>query len=95
MLFGRKESEMRRRIQATVRIGLCIWKTGKALRFASTEVSRPSGRIPVQGKDEIAGVAHNFNLMVKKVERQIRQLAFLIQRRFIVYLSKQGEEISL
>lgn len=32
-------------------------------------------RIPVQGKDEIAGVAHNFNLMVAKVERQIRQLA--------------------
>lgn len=32
-------------------------------------------RIPVHGKDEISGVAHNFNRMADQIERQIRQLA--------------------
>lgn len=32
-------------------------------------------RIPVRGKDEISGVAHNFNRMADQIERQIRQLA--------------------
>ena len=32
-------------------------------------------RIPVRGKDEISGVAHHFNRMADKVEKQIRQLA--------------------
>lgn len=31
-------------------------------------------RIPVHGKDEISSVAHNFNLMAKKIEGQIKQL---------------------
>ena len=31
-------------------------------------------RIPVLGKDEISGVAHNFNRMADQIERQIRQL---------------------
>lgn len=33
-----------------------------------------SSRIPVQGKDEISSVAHNFNLMAKQIEGQIKQL---------------------
>ncbi|MDE7333574.1 MAG: HAMP domain-containing histidine kinase [Lachnospiraceae bacterium] len=31
-------------------------------------------RIPVHGKDEISSVAHNFNLMAKQIEIQIKQL---------------------
>ncbi len=43
---------------------------------ASTKIAGGdySSRLTVQGKDEIASVAYNFNLMAEKVETQIRRL---------------------
>lgn len=40
-------------------------------RIANGDYGR---RLPVQGKDEVANVAYNFNLMAEQIESQIRQL---------------------
>ena len=38
-------------------------------------------RLPVQGKDEVASVAHNFNLMAQQVEAQILQLQDIARQK--------------
>lgn len=38
-------------------------------------------RIPVHGKDEISGVAHNFNLMAEQIEDQMKQLEDVAEQK--------------
>lgn len=54
-----------------------IFRPLRQISSASAKIANGnySSRIPVRGKDEISGVAHNFNRMADQIERQIRQLA--------------------
>lgn len=53
-----------------------IFRPLRQISSASAKIANGNydSRIPVHGKDEISGVAHNFNLMAKQIEGQIRQL---------------------
>lgn len=53
-----------------------IFRPLRQISSASAKIANGnySSRIPVRGKDEISGVAHNFNLMAEQIEAQIRQL---------------------
>ena len=53
-----------------------IFRPLRQISGTSAEIANGNygSRIPVHGKDEISGVAHNFNLMADQIENQIRQL---------------------
>ncbi len=53
-----------------------IFRPLRQISSASTKIANGNygSRIPVYGKDEIASVAYNFNLMAGQVENQIKQL---------------------
>ena len=53
-----------------------IFRPLRQISSTSAKIANGSygSRIPVYGKDEISGVAHNFNLMAEQIENQIRQL---------------------
>ncbi len=53
-----------------------IFRPLRQISGTSAEIANGNygSRIPVHGKDEISGVAHNFNLMAEQIENQIRQL---------------------
>lgn len=53
-----------------------IFRPLRQISSASAKIANGnySSRIPVHGKDEISSVAHNFNLMAKQIEGQIKQL---------------------
>ncbi len=60
-----------------------IFRPLRQISIASARIAGGNyeSRIPVRGKDEIAGVAHNFNLMTKQVEIQIRQLQEIAEQK--------------
>ena len=53
-----------------------IFRPLRQISSASAKIANGNygSRISVRGKDEISGVAHNFNLMAEQIENQIRQL---------------------
>ncbi|MEZ3478005.1 MAG: HAMP domain-containing histidine kinase [Lachnospiraceae bacterium] len=53
-----------------------IFRPLRQISSASAKIANGdySSRISVRGKDEISGVAHNFNLMAEQIENQIKQL---------------------
>lgn len=53
-----------------------IFRPLRQISSASAKIANGNygSRIPVHGKDEISSVAHNFNLMAKQIEGQIKQL---------------------
>lgn len=53
-----------------------IFRPLRQISSASAKIANGNygSRIPVHGKDEISSVAHNFNLMAKQIESQIKQL---------------------
>ena len=53
-----------------------IFRPLRQISSTSTKIANGNygSRIPVHGKDEISSVAHNFNLMARQVEIQIKQL---------------------
>ncbi len=53
-----------------------IFRPLRQISGASAKIANGNygSRISVLGKDEISGVAHNFNLMAEQIENQIRQL---------------------
>lgn len=53
-----------------------IFRPLRQISSASAKIANGnySSRIAVRGKDEISGVAHNFNLMAEQIENQIKQL---------------------
>ena len=53
-----------------------IFRPLRQISHASAKIAHGNygSRLPVQGKDEIASVAYNFNLMAKQVETQIQKL---------------------
>ena len=60
-----------------------IFRPLRQISSASTKIAKGNYeiRLLVQGKDEIASVAHNFNLMARQVETQIQHLQEIAEQK--------------
>lgn len=60
-----------------------IFRPLRQISVASTKIANGDygNRLSVQGKDEIAGVANNFNLMAEQVETQIQHLHDIAEQK--------------
>ncbi len=60
-----------------------IFRPLRQISSASTKIANGNyeSRLPVQGKDEVASVANNFNLMAAQVETQIQHLQEIAEQK--------------
>ncbi|MCI9320539.1 MAG: HAMP domain-containing histidine kinase [Lachnospiraceae bacterium] len=60
-----------------------IFRPLRQISSASTKIAKGNygSRLSVQGKDEVASVAYNFNLMAEQVETQIRHLQDIAEQK--------------
>lgn len=60
-----------------------IFRPLRQISGASTKIAKGNygSRLSVQGKDEVASVAYNFNLMAEQVETQIRHLQDIAEQK--------------